>query len=1593
MKKIYFILIISFFYTIVSAQNINNQIFYYYKGSKIYFQPSYEQVTVGVNTENYTEATRLTIASICKVNESAITKSTIKNQYFINFSTQEKNIAIAAIEALKSKSEFLFVFNGYYSADNKTCTYSNEFVVKLKPSTAYATLESLLNEYKCSLVQPYKFNNSTFILKANNQLNFNGLNAANKFYETGLFEFSEPNFILHNGLHFTPNDPMYNLQWSLKNTGSSQQFSGTPGADMNVENAWNISMGNPNIKIAVIDEGVDLTHPDLAANLLQGFDCLTQTSNIGDGKNLGTARAHGTACAGIIAAISDTNQNATNIGVIGVAPFCKIIPINLSSATGTFTTTANIAGGFDYAWQNGADILSNSWGGASPSSIMEDAIFRAVSLGRNGKGSVILFSSGNGNTSVSYPATNPYVIAVGASSMCDQRKSTTSCDGESFWGSNYGTTLDIVAPGVKIATTDIQGTSGYNTQAGTSGDYTPTFNGTSSSCPNAAGVAALILSVNSNYNYLQVKQILELSATKMTGYTYSMIVNQPNGTWNTETGHGRVNAYNALLLAQSGIICNVEIAANGATRFCSGGSVELAVKNPVIGTSYQWKKNGVNIAIGNSYTANSTGTYTIEATFANTCVAQSNSISVTELINTTPLIARAGTDKVICSGTGVFLGDTTVASGGSPMLADKRIFGMNWFNNAFVKFSADSPETFDTIALNMLPITEFNNSQFYVGGTFTPFGYYTITRGTNKLIKIDTAIGAQTLIGNPIPANGEWTGLSWDRTTKKLYAVSSFGTNSRLSIINIFTGVVESTITINLSNILSISFDKNGKLYASRTDNSGSTNESIFEINKNTGSFNVLNNNLGTSLRFGQDADYDAVTEKLYLTAITDFQRNGSPLIEVNTNTGVGTIIGQMGGFSEIDATAIADNQYTYSWTPSLGLNNTTVSSPFATPTTNSTYKLTVTDMCGNTATDSVVVSLIETGTWRGLTSTSWHEPSNWCGGVPTATSNVIIPSGLTNYPTVTSGTYQIKNITIQNGATLNLNSGCTLRVSEDLQNNGSIVGLGTLSLNGLAPQTISGVGNYITLSLNNSNGISIQNNATKVNIWGTLQVNGLSTLTTNGNLVLKSNSLGTARIPNANNLGGYIFGNVEVERYIQGGYRKFRFLGHPFSSNLPISDISDEIDITGSINGSNANGFTSTQSSAPSSFKFSESLDDGNFAGWQAITSGNTPTQINPGDGLRVLVRGSKGQAGSLTGGTYTPDSVVLKMTGALRQGDFTQNLSFTDINKGWNLISNPYPSNIDWNNVTKNNVNNAVYTYRPSFNGGVYASFINNSSTNGGSNIIEAHSAFFVRTNAANASLEFHETDKTSLTQPNTMFRSATAMHSKIKLSLSKKNVQEEDEIVVRFGIDAASDLFDKNFDAENINGGLADLFALDATEKRYSIFHGTELNPFEKYREVKLGFTVLNTGDHTINALVLNQFMHGYKAYLKDAYLNQIIEINDSLQYSFNSTQSGNINNRFSIVFSNQSTPKPITKADIFVTPNPTTSNFEVYYVALNNTIATNILIKDIAGRTLQNNALGKVNNGYIKLNGTLLKSGIYLVELQNGHTRLVQKLVKL
>ena len=671
MKK--FLLPLMLLCLITAHAQTNERIGYYYKGIKVYYPVSYDRIVAeAAPGVSFSELKRL-IATQLAIAGDSIQETLTGRQFVIKFGDNKAKGSASVVAKLGNIPGILFSHPTFKTPSGNYNSYGKEFIVKLKSTTQYATVQKLMEKNGCTLIRKYPFQDDMYIIAAGAKAGYNGLAMANLFYETGLFDYAEPNKIVYNALHVSPpNDPLYNLQWAHHNTGSAAQYSGTPGMDMKILQAWGITMGQPFIKIGVIDDGVDLTHPDLQANLLQGFNGGTMTSNPGDGAPSVPSHAHGTNCAGIIAAIANNNT-----GVAGIAPNCKIIPAVIFGGTSTSATYLGddaVAACFDYVRLAGADVISNSWGGGGLSSAIDAAISRAVTLGRHGKGCVVLFSSGNGNNgAVSYPARNSQVISVGGISMCGERKNGTSCDGETSWGANYGAGLDVVAPCVKIATTDIQGTGGYNNTSGAAGDYNNIFNGTSSSCPNAAGVAALILSVDSNLTLSDATQILELSCDKLPAYTYAPNAdpNQPNGTWNNETGHGKVNAFSAVQLASTGNFCAAQISAP-TTQICNNG-ISMSVNNPDLAYTYQWRRNGQPLATGNMYTAATPGTYDVLATKGG-CTVTSNEIALTNTFTVSMLAAP----DTICKGEGSTLTTidvSQVAAYCSPAYSNGTAFG------------------------------------------------------------------------------------------------------------------------------------------------------------------------------------------------------------------------------------------------------------------------------------------------------------------------------------------------------------------------------------------------------------------------------------------------------------------------------------------------------------------------------------------------------------------------------------------------------------------------------------------------------------------------------------------------------------------------------------------------------------------------------------------------------------------------------------------------------------------------------------------------------------------------------------------------------
>jgi subtilisin family serine protease len=296
---------------------------------------------------------------------------------------------------------------------------------------------------------------------------------------------------------------------------------------LGVRDAWKTTMGQ-NVKVAVLDEGVDTSHPSLKAAVAAERDFIGGNGNsaMPSGND-----AHGTACAGIIVSRDKTCQ--------GVAPKASLIAARIAMDDGqghwVFDDFAT-ADAIDWCWQTGADVLSNSWGGGPPVDGITRAFERARTLGRNGLGAVTAIAAGNSQAPIQYPATIPGVLAVGASNQFDERKTRTSQDGETRWGSCYGPALALLAPGVRIFTTDISGPAGYDP-----GDFTRTFNGTSAATPHVAAAAALVLSVASGLRAAQVREIIMQTAQKLKGQT----------AWTPELGHGRLNIAKAVAAASA----------------------------------------------------------------------------------------------------------------------------------------------------------------------------------------------------------------------------------------------------------------------------------------------------------------------------------------------------------------------------------------------------------------------------------------------------------------------------------------------------------------------------------------------------------------------------------------------------------------------------------------------------------------------------------------------------------------------------------------------------------------------------------------------------------------------------------------------------------------------------------------------------------------------------------------------------------------------------------------------------------------------------------------------------------------------------------
>ena len=316
---------------------------------------------------------------------------------------------------------------------------------------------------------------------------------------------------------YTPTDPVYEDQWHLNNTG---QFNGGVDEDMNLAEAWDITLGDPGVIVSDQDSGVDLDHPDLIADLLPGYDFV-------NGDNTpNPSGSHGTSVAGVMGAPEN------NLGVVGVCPACKILPVRVIGANNSGQAEAH-----DFSVENGAAVINNSWGpsdSASPDTpqpipnVVATAVTNARTAGREGKGTLTFWAGGNGNNNGQTCSQDGYVshpdtVGVGASTNFGERSSYSE-----------------LCPELNISGPSTGGSAGIYTTR--NDDYTANFGGTSAASPNTAGVGALVMSALPNATAEEIQILLETTAQKIdpAGGSYDV------DGHSTAYGFGRVDALAAL---------------------------------------------------------------------------------------------------------------------------------------------------------------------------------------------------------------------------------------------------------------------------------------------------------------------------------------------------------------------------------------------------------------------------------------------------------------------------------------------------------------------------------------------------------------------------------------------------------------------------------------------------------------------------------------------------------------------------------------------------------------------------------------------------------------------------------------------------------------------------------------------------------------------------------------------------------------------------------------------------------------------------------------------------------------------------------------
>lgn len=475
------------------SETISGQDCYYYKGQKVYLERNLMRTRVALEmTQNPTQSTHFSSEEITPV------------QYVIKDTVISSNIEL--LDKLSGNVHNDEIILPCYTSRNGENLYTTPYILVKTIDDNFDVINQIISNYKLRFVSKSKYIPNWYVLALSSETKTNPVKLSQEIYESYNIACVEPDLVSNNETKYSY-DPYITEQWNLCNPDDTSYPVSL--SDISIPEAWNYATGK-GVNIAVIDTPIDNNHEDLK-------ESLSNLSYDADGckppavfQDRAPRELHGTNVAGIIASARNNNK-----GIAGVCPDAKIIPISYIPDSSSLSRY-NRAQSMVWAADNGVDIISCSWAFSEPNQAVDDAIEYACEYGRGGKGCVIVFPSGNyGLDEVDYPSrSNSKVICVGSTDR-DANVASTS---------NYGSRLDVVAPGEGVMTTFPNNSYGYN-------------NGTSFAVPHVSGIAAMVIERNKDLTFTEIINLIKYN----TKTNYRLPTSRKKRT--DKEGYGLVDAY------------------------------------------------------------------------------------------------------------------------------------------------------------------------------------------------------------------------------------------------------------------------------------------------------------------------------------------------------------------------------------------------------------------------------------------------------------------------------------------------------------------------------------------------------------------------------------------------------------------------------------------------------------------------------------------------------------------------------------------------------------------------------------------------------------------------------------------------------------------------------------------------------------------------------------------------------------------------------------------------------------------------------------------------------------------------------------------